>query len=181
MGAINVPREQEVTIWYLQMLDPSWHRAAARPARLVLEKVPASPELSRELYRQVGDDWMWIDRLPWTIAQWREYTDNPALECWLAFYDGLRAGYFDLERLADGSVQIVYFGLLPQFVGQGLGGELLSHAVETAWSCRPTRVWLHTCSLDHPSALPNYVARGFRQFDVETHVQTIPDDRPSDP
>jgi GNAT superfamily N-acetyltransferase len=170
-----MPREQDVTIWYVEMLDPSWHRPSTKPRRLKVQQVPKSPELSRELYRQVGDDWMWIDRLPWSTEQWREYTDNPALECWLAFCDGQRAGYFDLERLADGSVQVVYLGLLPDFVGQGLGGDLLSSAVEIAWRDHPTRVWLHTCSLDHPSALPNYLARGFRQYDVETQRQVVPD------
>ena len=64
----------------------------------------------------------------------------------------------------DGGIEIAIFGLAPQFIGRGLGGALLTHALEEAWGSRPQRVWLHTCTLDHPAALPNYLARGLTIF-----------------
>jgi GNAT superfamily N-acetyltransferase len=75
-------------------------------------------------------------------------------------------------------VEIVYFGIMPQFVGKGLGGALLTAAVERAWQMGPTRVWVHTCSLDHPSALGNYLARGFRIFKQEIGHEDLPEQSP---
>jgi len=74
------------------------------------------------------------------------------------------------ERLKPGeggSVEIAYFGLLPEFVGRGLGGHLLSVAVERAFESGARRVWLHTCTRDNPAALPNYLKRGFLPFRTE--------------
>ena len=84
------------------------------------------------------------------------------------------AGYFELEREEDGSVQVAYFGLLPEFVGRGLGKYLLTRAVEEAFDLGASRVWLHTCTLDHPGALPNYLARGFRKTREETYTAEVP-------
>jgi GNAT superfamily N-acetyltransferase len=73
----------------------------------------------------------------------------------------------------DDSIEIAYFGLMPEFVGQGLGKYLLARAVEAAWAEKPSRVWLHTCTLDHPSALPNYLKRGFRRVRDETYRAVV--------
>ena len=80
---------------------------------------------------------------------------------------GAPAGYFELRRDRAGGIEIVYFGLLPEFTGRGLGGHMLTAAVERAWSQGAERVWLHTNTLDHPSALPNYLKRGFTAFHSE--------------
>jgi GNAT superfamily N-acetyltransferase len=88
---------------------------------------------------------------------------------WILSVDGGVAGYFELRRHPDDSVEIAYFGLLPAYVGRGLGKYLLSEAAGRAWELAPARVWLHTSTLDHPSALPNYLARGFTVFKVEEY------------
>jgi GNAT superfamily N-acetyltransferase len=80
------------------------------------------------------------------------------------------AGYFELRRDSDNAIEIAYFGLLPEFVGRGLGKALLSAAATEAWRAGASRVWLHTSSLDHPAALPNYLARGFKVFRTETYL-----------
>jgi GNAT superfamily N-acetyltransferase len=82
---------------------------------------------------------------------------------------GELAGYFELRRDTDGGVEIAYFGLLPGFTGRRLGAHLLTEAVERAWSLGARRVWLHTCTFDHPAALPNYVKRGFTVFKTEQY------------
>ena len=66
-------------------------------------------------------------------------------------------------------IEIAYFGLLPEFIGRGFGGALLASAIQNAWGWAPTpsRVWVHTCNRDHPSALANYLARGFTIYKVE--------------
>jgi GNAT superfamily N-acetyltransferase len=79
------------------------------------------------------------------------------------------AGYFELRQHQDRSVEIAYFGLLPAFIGRGWGKYLLTRAVESAWQLGTDRVWLHTCTLDHPAALSNYLKRGFRPFREEVY------------
>jgi GNAT superfamily N-acetyltransferase len=87
---------------------------------------------------------------------------------------GQPAGYFELKRHDDASVEITFFGLMPHAIGRGLGRYLLTSAVQEGWALGPTRVWLHTCTLDHASALPNYLKRGFRAVRDETYQTTIP-------
>jgi hypothetical protein len=75
-----------------------------------------------------------------------------------------------LRRVPDDrSVEVAYFGIVPTEFGKGFGKYLLSCAVRDAWALRPTRVWLHTCTLDHANALPNYVARGFAVYKTEEY------------
>lgn len=118
--------------------------------------------LFRFLYQEVGQAYHWTDRLGWSEDMVRDYLDTPEVSVWLMSWEDAPAGYFELRKHDDASVEIVYFGLLPDFIGRGWGKYLLTRAVESAWQMHPSRVWLHTCTLDHPAALPNYVKRGFR-------------------
>ena len=170
--------KQLVTTWYLEM-----HRRgdlrAARPAdvafTLVRAEIPC-PELNRFLYTAVGAPWWWYTRLTWDYSQWLAYLGRPDLETWVAYVSGTPAGYFELERQGTGAVQIQYFGLLPGFIGKGLGGGLLTAAVEHAWDMGANRVWVHTCDLDHPQALANYTARGFQLYDTVQDLEELPDE-----
>ncbi|HEY7683086.1 MAG TPA: GNAT family N-acetyltransferase [Gemmatimonadales bacterium] len=127
----------------------------------------------RYLYVEVGGQYHWRDRLAWTEEQFRGHLAGPSA-VWLLTVDGAPAGYFELRGDDDGSIEIAYFGLLPEFVGRGLGRYLLSRAVQAAWAENPSRVWLHTCSLDHPGALPNYLKRGFRKVRDEAYQVSLP-------
>jgi ribosomal protein S18 acetylase RimI-like enzyme len=133
------------------------------PFQLIRAEIPC-PELNRFLYTTIGERWHWTDRLPWTRAQWQAYLNRPELETWIAYVRGTPAGYFELEMQPGHNVEIVYFGLLAQFQGQGLGAALLTKAIERAWDMGAHRVWVHTCTEDHPAALNNYLARGFKEF-----------------
>jgi GNAT superfamily N-acetyltransferase len=129
-----------------------------------------SPALYRFCYRTVGAAYHWRDRWDWSDAQIREHLAGPETTLYVAHRGGEFAGWYELHRV-DGSVEIAYFGLAPGAIGRGLGRHLLSCAVRDAWTLGATRVWLHTCTLDHPHALPNYRARGFvpyrsEQYDV---------------
>ena len=134
----------------------------------------AGAELGRFLYAAVGRDWSWTDRLSWPFSKWSTHLERPEVEVWIAYLDGVIAGYFELERGAEGSVEIAYFGVLHQFTGRGIGGRLLCYAVERAFHTEARRVWLHTCSLDSPRAIENYRARGFKLFKEETTLEDIP-------
>jgi ribosomal protein S18 acetylase RimI-like enzyme len=156
---------------YLEMQGPRDLRAAAAPFDGVrIERVTAgAPSFWRYLYTEVGRAYHWVDRLPWTDEDILRYLSDPAIQLWVMTSGGAPAGYFELRTVGDGSVEIAYFGVLPDFIGRGLGKYLLSVAVEQAWALNPARVWLHTSSLDHPSALSNYLARGFKVFKTETY------------
>ncbi|HEX9945757.1 MAG TPA: GNAT family N-acetyltransferase [Thermoanaerobaculia bacterium] len=171
---------RDIDIYYLEMTSPD-DLLPARPPREELEvrqaRIP-SPELSRFLYTAVGGDWFWIDRLRWTYDQWLAWVDRPELETWIGYVQGTPAGYFELERQPGGDVELAYFGLLPRFLGRGLGGALLTAAVERAWRTGASRVWVHTCSLDGPASLANYQARGFRLYRQETVAKDLPDEAP---
>ena len=153
------------------MTDRSQLQAAELPSDAVtvrrLENCP--PDLYRQLYADVGREYHWVDRLEWTDEEIARHLAAPGLEFWLLEDSGQTAGYFELWRCEDGAVQIGYFGLLPHAVGRGLGKYMLTRAVERAWDLGATRVWLHTSSLDHSSALPNYLARGFSIWKQETY------------
>jgi ribosomal protein S18 acetylase RimI-like enzyme len=130
---------------------------------------PCAPALWRALYEGVGGAYHWVDRLPWTDAQIREYLDDPSVSLFVLTVEGTVAGYFELKRYDDHSVEIAYFGLLPAYFGRGLGGYLLTEAAERAWELSPSRVWVHTSTLDHPAALSNYLARGFTIYRREEY------------
>jgi GNAT superfamily N-acetyltransferase len=170
---------QLVTTTHLEMRKRSELRAAG-PAKHPIDLVRAEiacPELNRFLYAAVGARWGWYTRLPWDYGRWLAYLDRPDLETWVGYVSGTPAGYYELERQSDGDVELAYFGLMPRFVGMGLGGALLTAAVDRAWDMGAARVWVHTCDLDHPRALPNYQARGFRIFRVEQQEEQLPDHR----
>ena len=142
--------------------------AQGRPPRIEpLED--CSVALFRSLYQQVGEAYRWTDRLRWSDDTIREHLATPGVSLWLMSWEDVAAGYFELREHADGSAEIAYFGLLPDFIGRGWGKYLLSRAVQIAWELGPNRVWLHTCTLDHPAALPNYLKRGFQPTRTEEY------------
>ena len=152
-----------VTI-YLEMHSPDQlcpKRCEDRRFR-IQEKKEHDWRFNRDFYLAVGEMWSWNDKRVWTDKQWKQYGLAPELRTFAAYYDRSVAGYYELRRDNEGGVEIAYFGLLPQFIGRGLGGALLTSAIEEAWRTSPSvsRVWVHTCNLDHPAALANYQARG---------------------
>jgi ribosomal protein S18 acetylase RimI-like enzyme len=169
-------RTVPVTTTYLEMLAP----ADFRPKEMagsnfqLMRAAIACPEFNRFLYCAVGWPWSWVDKLSWSYEQWREYVDRPQLETWVGYLEGSPAGYFELERQAGENVEIAYFGLFSALIGRGLGSHLLSAAIRRSWENGTRRVWVHTCTLDHPAALANYLARGFRVYRQETSPKELP-------
>lgn len=172
--------EVDLTTVHLEMTSPE----QLRPKRVELDGLEVrqvelpSPEFSRFLYVLVGREFDWTDRLPHDRETWLSYLDRPELETWAMYVRGTPAGYYELERQPGNDFEIRSFGVAPYFVGRGLGGHLLTHAVERGWANGARRVWLHTCTHDHPHALNNYLARGFREFYREVTKRRLPDPRP---
>lgn len=159
----------QVTTHYLQMLNPESLKAKRAPHHeaLVSECLHKNHVINRFFYQYVGQIWQWFDKEKWSDKQWREYAERDALRLFMLTYKGTPAGYFELEKHSDESVEIVYFGIAEAYLDKGLGGFLLSQAIERAWQWQAARVWVHTCSLDHPHALANYRARGMDVYKIE--------------
>jgi GNAT superfamily N-acetyltransferase len=158
------------------MRDRSQLLPAAAPGgdARVERETACPPALYRRLYADVGREYLWTDRLAWTDDDIARHLADPRLELWILREGEAPAGYFELLSHDDGAVEVAYFGLLPYAVGRGLGKFLLTRAVERAWDLGATRVWLHTSSLDHASALPNYLARGFSIWKQEIYDVRTP-------
>ena len=168
--------KQSIHVWHLEMTQPPTERTVPdtdKSYELRLVDAPL-PEFSRFLYVAVGASCLWYMRLSWSYDQWLRMLNNDNVQTWVAYINGTPIGYFELEKQPQGSTEICYFGLLPEFIGQGFGKQLLADAIEKAWSIGGDRVWLHTCSLDHPSALHNYLSRGFTVFKEEDLIDDVP-------
>src|SRR5712692_1712230 len=165
----------EVTRTYLQLGSQGQFNATSiDDARVRIERVAQCPaSFYRYLYREVGRFYHWIDRLPWTDEQIRAHLARLGITLWVMYREGAPAGYFELERHEDGSIEIAYFGLMQEFLGRGLGKHLLTVAAEQAWSDGADRVWLHTCTLDDAAAMPNYLKRGFKPFKHEKYFTQL--------
>lgn len=172
---------QAIDVQYLQMrsVDELQAKPCPDPATLqIIEAQEPLPELNRFLYTAVGGDWYWVDRLPWTYAQWQQAIGGANHRTFICYSRGTPAGYYELHKNDDGSVEISYFGLIGQFHGRGIGGWLLSQCLKDAWGWGANRVWVHTCTLDHPAALSNYLARGLKAYDREIEQRNLPPQPP---
>ncbi|NEQ52422.1 MAG: GNAT family N-acetyltransferase [Leptolyngbya sp. SIO3F4] len=168
----------EVTTTYLEMLSAEQINPAAPTGLTLMEALVPCPEFQRFLYTAVGGSWYWMDRLKWTYQQWLDYLSQKHIHTWVGYVQGVPAGYFELSQQTDQSTKIEYFGLIPQFIGQGHGGYLLTQALRTAWTLTNKRVWVHTNSIDGPNALNNYKARGLVIYDRRQSIFDLPKSPP---
>lgn len=152
---------------YLEMIDPAQFRPAYSAAQNVTIMQMEEPDIAfyRFLYSEVGEAWRWRDRLLLPEDELRAILADDATDVHVLYEDGVPAGYIELFQEGE-DTEIAYFGLRPGFMGRGLGKHLLSYGVERAWEAGAKRVWVHTCNLDSPHALPTYQARGFEVYDV---------------
>ena len=121
----------------------------------------------RFLYDGVGRDYDWPRCQKLSDADLATLLNDPRLEVHVLKVEGVPAGFTELDRRTEGEIELVNFGLMPEFIGQGLGRYFLRWAIERAWSYGPRRFWLHTDTEDHPAALPNYLKAGFAVYKEE--------------
>lgn len=164
----------EVRRTYLELRSPAELRPAhcEEPGLRLEHLAEPAPPLARYLYETVGTAWRWVDRLGWSDAEWRAHLAQPGVSLHVLYRDTTPIGYFELVRggEAGAEIEIAYLGLLAEWHGRGYGKHLLTQAAEQAFASGAERVWLHTCTLDHPSALANYRARGFQLFREESYT-----------
>jgi GNAT superfamily N-acetyltransferase len=136
----------------------------------------AKPPLDwyRDLYRRVGEDWLWTSRTKLSDAELGAIIQSPAVEIHALSHEGRDEGLLEMDFREPGQCEIVSFGLTEKCVGTGAGRWLMNRAQEIAWSHPITRLWLHTCTLDHPAALAFYRRSGFRPFRRQVEVLDDP-------
>jgi len=140
----------------------------------VLRVTSCSVAFYRYLYNTVGEPWLWWLRRVMPDAELAAHLARPNVGLRVLYRGGEPAGFYELEGRSDGSVNLAYFGLVPQAIGQGLGRALLRHAVDLAWRSGAQVVTVNTCTADHPRALPNYLAAGFRTLRTVREVWPVP-------
>lgn len=169
--------EKDVTTIALEMKSPTDFRPKTidrKDVRVEKIEIP-TPSLNHYFFVNVGRPWKWYSRLGWTFSDWRAWVENENVHTFVGYVNNTPFGYIELHQ-QDDSVEIAFFGVLPQFIGYGLGGYLLSEAIRLAWQLNPERVWVHTCTHDHEYALNNYQARGLSIYQKTFGRETIPDD-----
>ena len=136
--------------------------------KYLVKKIKPDFQLNKFFYKQVGKKHRWIDRLSWSDGKWMNYISNKNLETYIISESKELAGFFELLYNPElKETEISYFGLLEEYIGKGIGGYALSVAIKKSFEKNIKRVWLHTCTLDHPNALKNYIARGMTVFKKE--------------
>ena len=130
---------------------------------------PKDLQLNKFLYKNIGKNYRWIDRLVWTDSKWIEYISDKKLFTYILKDNKEIVGYFELIFNQDTmESEIAYFGILKEYFGKKLGGYLLSESIKISFNKGSKRLWVHTCSLDHKNALNNYLSRGMKIFKLET-------------
>jgi GNAT superfamily N-acetyltransferase len=158
----------EVTVYYLEMLAPSPRCVPApRDGLTVLHVQAPTVSYYRSIYDAVGKNFHWLGRRKMPDEALAAIIGDPRDELHVLHVDGAPAGFAELDRRQPHEIELAQFGLMNDFIGQGLGKWFLQWTVDKAWSYGPGRFWLHTCTLDHPAALPNYTKAGFVVFKQE--------------
>jgi GNAT superfamily N-acetyltransferase len=163
-------------VTYLEMTTPPAGAPLRPPLAGIEIRLARQPTLSfyRYLYDTVGRDWTWVTRRLLADQELQQILADPAVEVNVLWRAGVPAGYAELDRRQPREVELAYFGLLPEFIGGGLGRYLLDWTIHHAWRARPRRLWVHTCDLDHPRALAVYRNAGFRVYDERTEQLELP-------
>jgi ribosomal protein S18 acetylase RimI-like enzyme len=164
-------------VTYLEMFERP--ARPSRPAPLkklaLMRAEDCTLSYYRYLYGTVGEPWVWFERRVWSDERLAAVLRRPETELAILYVAGVPAGYYELDRSDPDNVELAYFGLVPDFIGRGLGPWLLDAAIDAAFRTEPKRLFVHTCTFDHPRALGLYQRAGFRVY--ERRAVTFADPR----
>jgi GNAT superfamily N-acetyltransferase len=155
----------KIKVTYLQMFArPERVVPPPRDGLVVVHARKPTVAYYRYLYDAVGRDYDWTSRKKLSDTALDALLNDPRLEVHVLMAEGVPAGFAELDRRVEGEMELVQFGLMPEYIGQGLGRYFLQWTIDKAWSYQPRRFWLHTDTKDHPAALPNYLKAGFEIY-----------------
>ena len=164
----------DVKVFYLEMRSQAQKIVPPpREGLCVIRANKPSVAYYRFLYNGVGQEYHWYTRGKMPDSELASILQNPLNEVHVLHVDGNPAGFAELDRTIRDEIELVQFGLLAEFIGQGLGKYFLQWTIDKAWSYQPKRLWLHTCTLDHPAALPNYLKAGFTLYKEEMITRAV--------
>ena len=130
---------------------------------------PINFQLNKFFYKNIGKKHKWVDRLSWSEEKWIDYLSSEKVRTYVFKFKDELVGFFELIfHIESNETEIAYFGILEEYQNKKLGSFLLSEAIKKSFEKNISRVWVHTCSLDHKNALGNYISRGMKIFKTET-------------
>lgn len=163
-GFHEVPRGTVAAmVTHLNMTEAPDLRSA-RPLPGAEIKRVGKPETDwyREIYRKVGgEDWLWFSRLALTDEALSAILTDPDVVVFALTLDGVDAGFFELDFRVPGSCELAFFGVVHAAIGRGAGRLMMTEALREAWARPINRLWVHTCTFDHPGAIDFYRRSGF--------------------
>jgi GNAT superfamily N-acetyltransferase len=128
----------------------------------------------RDLFRRVGEPYLWFSALTLPQEQLERSIRDPAMHVYSVRYGGRDEGLLQLDLRTPGECELLYFGLTQALIGKGAGRWLMNRAIDIAWSHPIRRFWVHTCTLDHPSAVNFYIRSGFRPYKRQIEIADDP-------
>ncbi len=154
----------DTQVHYLRMNHhPDYRPEKHYPLEMQLLAKPVDVRYYLELYQGVGLSFDWVDRLVISEEELLRLINREEVEIFVFLYDENPCGYVEFVREID-KVELLYFGLFPEYSGRGLGAPCLKMAVEQAWSYEPEWISLNTCDLDSERALSIYTRVGFQEY-----------------
>ncbi|MDY0342743.1 MAG: GNAT family N-acetyltransferase [Lentimicrobium sp.] len=168
--------EIEAKTWWLQQIKAPDNTDIKLPKQsTIMRAVKPTRSFYLFLYTEVGRHFQWYNRLMMPAEELEEILHDPLNEFLVLYINGVPGGFAELDLHSDYQTELVYFGLTPEFTGKGLGKPFLKYVMRHAWERNISKFWLHTCNLDHPSALGFYTKNGFEIYDEDTVQQPVPD------
>ena len=169
------PGKIAAVVTYLEMRAPPALPSAPPPPDFRVRRV-LQPDLDwyRALYRAVGENWLWFSRLRLSNAELREIIHHPQVDVFALAHDRHDIGLLEFDRRQFPDIEMAFFGITPAWIGRGAGRALLQHCLPLAWETGPQRLWLHTCTSDHPGALRFYTKAGFGPYKRAIEVADDP-------
>ena len=163
------PGKLRMVITYLEMTHlPRYPHQSKRAENLsILRANQPTVGFYRYLYNTVGEDWLWYERRQMSDDALEKIIKHPKVRIYVLYVNGTPAGYCELDCRQKHEIELAYFGLIPDFIGRGLGSYFLRWSVEKAWSEEPKRVWVHSCNFDSPHAIATYQKAGFTAYKQE--------------
>ena len=168
-------KKVKVKTTYFEMFEDPGLELPSINEDIRIERYFATVAEYRKLFSDVGKEWMWSSRLIISEKELENIITDSKVEIFLFKVDGKTAGYTELDRRSGNDIELAFLGLMPGFIGKGLGKYLLLWAIQKAWSYNPARLWLHTCTNDHPNALELYKNVGFKIYKVDMVEEYILD------
>jgi GNAT superfamily N-acetyltransferase len=158
------PGKIAAVVTYLEMRMPpaEWPPTTSE---FEIRPVP-QPDLEwyRQLFRKVGEPWLWFSRVRMGNDELHAIIRNPAVDIFALSHNGSDEGLLEFDRRLFPEIELAFFGMTHALIGKGAGRALLTHGLRLEWQHRPERIWVHTCTVDHPSALGFYHKMGFTPY-----------------